>query len=79
MLMVAAAGMVEQPKLVHQLSSGDLNPPRIGRVVTLTGLYKRKRFQDKETGNKFINELAARMEFRPGHATTTTTRSRSRW
>ena len=34
-------------------------------VVTLTGLYKRKRFQDKETGNKFLNELAARMEFRP--------------
>ena len=35
------------------------------RVVTLTGLYKRKRFRDKETGNKFLNELAARMEFRP--------------
>ena len=35
------------------------------RVVTLTGLYKRKRFQDKETGNRFLNELAARMEFRP--------------
>ena len=33
--------------------------------MTLTGLYKRKRFQDKETGNRFINELAARMEFRP--------------
>ena len=35
------------------------------RVVTLTGLYKRKRFQDKETGNKFVNDLVARMEFRP--------------
>ena len=34
-------------------------------MTTLTGLYKRKRFQDKETGNKFINALAARMEFRP--------------
>ncbi|HEY4183424.1 MAG TPA: AMP-binding protein [Polyangia bacterium] len=65
MLMVAAALMVEQPKLVHQLASGDLNPGRISRIVTLTGLYKRKRFQDKETGNRFINELAARMEFRP--------------
>ena len=36
------------PKLVHQLSSGDQNPSRIGRVTTLTGLYKRRRFQDKE-------------------------------
>src|SRR5215471_9156572 len=65
MLMVAAQAMVEQPKLVHQLSSGDMNPLRIDRVVTLTGLYKRKRFRDKETGNRFVNELAARMEFRP--------------
>ncbi len=65
MLMVAAQACVEQPELVHQLSSGDLNPLRINRVVTLTGLYKRKRFQDKETGNRFVNELAARMEFRP--------------
>ncbi len=65
MLMVAAQACVEQPELVHQLSSGDLNPLRMNRVVTLTGLYKRKRFQDKETGNRFVNELAARMEFRP--------------
>ena len=40
-------------------------PASHGRVTTLTGLYKRQRFQDKETGNKFLNELAARMEFRP--------------
>ncbi|HET6281565.1 MAG TPA: AMP-binding protein, partial [Polyangia bacterium] len=65
MLMVAAQACVEQPKLVHQLSSGDLNPLYIDRVTTLTGLYKRRRFQDKETGNRFLNELAARMEFRP--------------
>jgi long-chain acyl-CoA synthetase len=65
MLMVAAQACIEQPALVHQLASGDLNPSRIGRVTTLTGLYKRQRFQDKEVGNKFLNELAARMEFRP--------------
>jgi long-chain acyl-CoA synthetase len=65
MLMVAAQVCVEQPKMVHQLASGDLNGARIGRVTTLTGLYKRKRFQDKESGNKFLNQLAARMEFRP--------------
>jgi long-chain acyl-CoA synthetase len=65
MLMAAAAACVEQPPLVFQLSSGDLNPLRMDRVTTLTGLYKRKRFQDKETGNKFLNDLVARMEFRP--------------
>jgi long-chain acyl-CoA synthetase len=65
MLMVAAQAIIEQPKLVHQLASGDLNPGRIARIVTLTGLYKRKRFQSKETGNRFVNALAARMEFRP--------------
>jgi len=65
MLMAAAQACVEQPKLVFQLSSGDLNPLHMDRVVTLTGLYKRKRFQDKESGNRFLNELVARMEFRP--------------
>jgi long-chain acyl-CoA synthetase len=65
MIMAAAQACVEQPALVFQLSSGDLNPLHMDRVVTLTGLYKRKRFQDKETGNKFLNELLARMEFRP--------------
>ena len=64
-LMVAAQACVEQPELVHQLAAGDLNPSYIGRVTTLTGLYKRRRFQDKEVGNKFLNQLAARMEFRP--------------
>jgi long-chain acyl-CoA synthetase len=65
MLMAAAQACVEQGPLVFQLSSGDLNPLHMDRVVTLTGLYKRKRFQNKETGNKFLNELVARMEFRP--------------
>lgn len=65
MLMVAAQACVEQPELVFQLASGDLNPSRIGRVTTLTGLYKRQRFQDKEAGNQFLNALVARMEFRP--------------
>ncbi|HEX4404621.1 MAG TPA: AMP-binding protein [Polyangia bacterium] len=65
MLMAAAQACVEQGPLVFQLSSGDLNPLHMDRVVTLTGLYKRQRFQDKETGNKFLNDLVARMEFRP--------------
>ncbi len=65
MLMVAAQACVEAPRLVHQLSSGDLNGAFIDRIVTLTGLYKRKRFQSKDTGNRFLNALAAKMEIRP--------------
>ncbi len=64
-LNVTAAAMVEQPKLVYQLCSGDVNPIRMRRIATLLGLYKRKYFQDKETGNRFLNALAARMEARP--------------
>jgi len=65
MLMVAAALCVEQPKMVYQLAGGDLNPSYVDRLVTLVGLNKRRRFQSREAGNKFINALAARMEARP--------------
>lgn len=64
-LTIAAQACVEEPKLVHQLCSGDVNPLKMRRIVTLLGLYKRKHFQDKDEGNRFINALAARMEARP--------------
>ena len=59
---VAAQACVEQPKLVHQLASGDTNPFRMRRVVTLLGLYKRKYYQERQDGNRWVNELLARME-----------------
>ncbi len=65
MLSIAAQTIVEEPDLVYQLCCGDVNPARMRRIVTLLGLYKRKYFQDKETGNQFINALASRMEARP--------------
>ena len=65
MLMVAAQAIVEQPKLVFQLSSGNLNPMRMDRVHDADRPLQAAAFRDKETGNKFLNELAARMEFRP--------------
>lgn len=64
-LAVAAQCLVEQPKdFVYQLSSGDANPNRMERIVTILGLYKRKYFQDKDTGNKWLNEIFARLEAR---------------
>lgn len=61
-LAVTAQACVEEPELVHHLCSGDSNPSRLGRLVDLLGLYKRKHFQNKEGGARLLNEIAARME-----------------
>ena len=65
MLAVAAQACEEEPKLVHQAATGDSNPNNMERIIGLVGLYKRKHFQSKESGVKFLNELVARMEPRP--------------
>jgi long-chain acyl-CoA synthetase len=61
-LAISAQTIAEEPKLVHQLCSGDVNPNKMRRIVTLLGLYKRKYFKDKESGSRFLNALASRME-----------------
>ncbi len=65
MLAVAAQACVEEPQLVHQAATGDSNPNNMERIITLVGLFKRKHFEEKESGFKFINQIAARMEPRP--------------
>ena len=66
MLLAAAQCMVEDdPPIVYQLATSDTNPYRMDRVVTLTGLYKRKWYEEREGGSKLWNELAARMEVQP--------------
>lgn len=65
MLAVAAEACVREPQLVHQAATGDSNPNNMQRIIGLVGLYKRKHFQEKETGFKLINEIASRMEPRP--------------
>ena len=65
MLAVAAQACVEEPRLVYQAATGDSNPNNLERIITLVGLYKRKHFQEKTTGIKLVNEIAARMEPRP--------------
>jgi long-chain acyl-CoA synthetase len=62
MLAVAAEACVSEPRLVYQAATGDSNPNNMERIVGLVGLYKRKHFQEKETGFKLLNELAGRME-----------------
>jgi long-chain acyl-CoA synthetase len=62
MLAVTAQACAEEPKLVHQVATGDSNPNNMDRIIGLVGLYKRKHFQEKESGIKFLNNLAAKME-----------------
>ncbi len=62
MLAVAAEAIAGEPRLVYQAATGDSNPNDMKRIVGLLGLYKRQHFSEKETGFKFVNEIAARME-----------------
>ncbi|MBA2503577.1 MAG: AMP-binding protein [Pyrinomonadaceae bacterium] len=65
MLAVAAEACAGEPRLVYQAATSDTNPNDMRRMVGLVGLYKRKHFQEKETGFRIINEIAGRMETRP--------------
>jgi len=55
----------DKPPLVFQASSGDSNPNDMKRIVGLVGLYKRRHFDDKETGSKLVNRLAGAVEAMP--------------
>ena len=55
----------DKPPLVFQASSGDSNPNDMKRIVGLVGLYKREHFEEKETGNKLVNRVAAMIEAMP--------------
>ncbi len=65
MLAVSAQACVEEPRLVFQAATGDSNPNNMERIIGLVGLDKRKHFQEKQTGVKFLNQIVARMEPRP--------------
>ncbi|HEY7786561.1 MAG TPA: AMP-binding protein, partial [Pyrinomonadaceae bacterium] len=65
MLAVAAQACVEEPRMVYQAATGDSNPNNMERIIGLVGLFKRKHFQEKETGVKLLNEIVSRMEPRP--------------
>lgn len=65
MLAVSAQACVEEPRLVFQAATGDSNPNNMERIIGLVGLDKRKHFDEKDSGNKIINQIAARMSPRP--------------
>lgn len=65
MLAAAAETMATEPRLVYQAATGDSNPNDMRRIVGLLGLHKRQHFDEKETGFRFVNSVAARMETKP--------------
>src|SRR6476659_3947423 len=65
MLAVSAQACVEEPQLVFQAATGDANANNMERIIGLCGLDKRNYFEDKDSGVKILNQIAARMEPRP--------------
>ncbi len=66
MLQAAMNALVDdKPPLVFQACSGDVNPNDMKRMVGLVGLYKRRHFNEKETGNKVANRIAGMIEAIP--------------
>src|SRR5229473_2968125 len=62
MLAVAAQACVEQPRLVHQVATGDSNPNNMGRIISLVGLYRRQQELEKKDGFRLLREISARIE-----------------
>lgn len=62
MLAVSAQACVEEPRLVFQAATGDSNPNTMERIIGLCGLDKRKYYDEKDTGSKLWNSIAARIE-----------------
>ncbi|MFZ5470874.1 MAG: AMP-binding protein, partial [Myxococcota bacterium] len=60
---------------VYQMASGDVNPFIANRSVELVGLYRRRHYRNKTSGNKLWNELLARIE--PQSVTKTAFQTRS--
>src|SRR5213082_3561789 len=62
MLAVAAQACIEEPKLVHQVATGDSNPNDMERIVGLVGLFRRQEEIKKEDGLRLFHEISARIE-----------------
>ncbi|HZA49301.1 MAG TPA: SDR family oxidoreductase, partial [Myxococcaceae bacterium] len=62
---VTAQQIISAERRVYQMGSSDSNPFVASRSVELTGLYRRRHYRNKKTGNRFWNELMARIEPQP--------------
>ncbi len=66
MLAAAMNALVDdKPPLVFQACSSDTNPNDVTRMVGLVSLYKRKYFDERETGSKLMNRVNSLIEATP--------------
>ncbi|HLM46740.1 MAG TPA: AMP-binding protein, partial [Myxococcaceae bacterium] len=62
---ITAHAMEVEERSVYQLASGDVNPFYASRSVELVGLYRRRFYRNRETGNALMNSLRSRLEPQP--------------
>jgi long-chain acyl-CoA synthetase len=62
LIAVIAQQLRTPERRVYQQASGDSSPFMAPRSVELVGLFKRRRFRNKKTGNAVINDLRGRLE-----------------
>ena len=65
MILVLAELLDDSHRPVYQLGTSDVNPLPMKRLIELTGLYKRKHYGKKTTGNPFLNWLQSQYETVP--------------
>src|SRR5205814_7482526 len=61
---LSAQACREEPALVHQLSSSDLNPFPLARTAILMGLYRRRRLGRGAGAGRLLDRIAARTDVR---------------
>ncbi|MEW6434105.1 MAG: AMP-binding protein [Myxococcota bacterium] len=62
LIAITAQALRTSERRVYQQASGDTQPFIASRSVELVGLYKRRRWRNKDTGNPFLNDLRSRRE-----------------
>jgi len=62
---ITAHSMQVEERRVYHLASGDVNPFYASRSVELVGLYRRRYYRNKDSGNALMNELRSRLEPMP--------------
>jgi long-chain acyl-CoA synthetase len=79
LLAATAATIGGENEPVYQLCSGDRNPLLMQRTVELTGLFKRRHFQERTEGSALWNALQARLEPTPVSREAYNGKSAPRW
>ncbi|WP_224241631.1 AMP-binding protein [Hyalangium gracile] len=59
---ITAHALTVEERRVYHMASGDLNPFYASRSVELVGLYRRRYYRNKETGNALVNAVRSRVE-----------------